>query len=77
MDIDGAKILLEKKRSERDKFQGRLDSLYEKLEEMGFTDIDQIDQELDSLEKEIAEKEEKRNKLLKKWKKNYGQFLES
>lgn len=77
MDIDGAKILLEKKRSERDKFQGRLDSLYEKLEEMGFTDIDQIDQELDSLEKEIAKKEEKRNKLLKNWKKSYGQFLES
>lgn len=76
IDPKKAKEALEKRKSERDRISGKLDSLYEELSEMGFANLDNIDQELDILEEQINEKEQKRDKKLKSWKKKYGHYLE-
>lgn len=74
-DPEQAKRELEKRKSERDRIGGKLESLYEEIKKLGF-DFNNVDEELDALEQKIVDAEKKRDKKIVLWRKKYGHFLQ-
>jgi len=74
-ELDRLKVLAEKQKQEKAKIEGKLETLYEELEEMGFTSVKAAQEETLKLKAALKKKQTTFNVKLAEFKKKYATEL--